>query len=171
MATPSPAPGPASADPFEPDGVTWVGISPQLIKARLITAAIVYTPMLIAGFVFGVMAGGWAWTAIIGLAVLAGWTVWLVPRQVRAYGYAEREDDFLVRKGVMFRSLVVVPYGRMQFTDVESGPLMRALGIAKVQLHTASASTDAEVPGLTTAAAADLKDRLTALGESRLAGL
>jgi membrane protein YdbS with pleckstrin-like domain len=95
----------------------------------------------------------------------------LAPRQVRAIGYAEREADLLVRKGVLFRTLVVVPYGRMQFVDVQSGPLSRALGIAQVQLHTASPGTDASIPGLPPAEAARLRDRFAAFGEARLAGL
>lgn len=165
------APHSAALDPFSPPGVTWVPISSQLIAVRLITAAIFLALPLIGGIVLGVRFGGWVWTAPAAVVLLALWILWLVPRQVRVYGYAEREDDFLVRKGVMFRSIVVVPYGRMQFTDVESGPLMRAFGIAKVQLHTAAASTDATVPGLAAADAASLKDRLTQLGESRLAGL
>ena len=160
-----------SPDPFAPEGVTWLSISPRLVTARLVVAAIWLGIPLIAGVVLGVIFGGWVWSAAIALAAIGLWIAWLVPRQVRAFGYAEREDDLLVRKGVMFRSIVVVPYGRMQFTDVSSGPLTRGLGLAEVKLHTASASTDATVPGLPTAEAARLKDRLTQLGESRLAGL
>jgi uncharacterized protein len=76
-----------------------------------------------------------------------------------------------VRRGVMFRSLVVVPYGRMQFVDVEAGPLARKLGYASVQLHTASPATDASIPGLVPDEAARLRDRLARRGEARLAGL
>lgn len=158
-------------DPFEPDGVTWTRVSDQLVKARLITAGIWLGLPLVAGVVLGVIFGGWVWSAPIAVVMLMLWTFLLVPRQVRAIGYAEREEDLLVRKGVMFRSMVVVPYGRMQYTDVSSGPLARSLGIAEVKLHTASASTDATVPGLVNDEATRLKDRLTHLGESRLAGL
>lgn len=160
-----------SADPFAPSGVTWHSVSPKLTTARYVSAAIWLGIPLLASVVLGIIFGGWVWTPTVVLGVLAVWISWLVPRQVRAYGYAEREDDLLVRKGVMFRSLVVVPYGRMQFTDVSSGPLMRKLGIAEVKLHTASASTDATIPGLPEVEAARVKDRLTQLGEARLAGL
>ena len=43
--------------------------------------------------------------------------------------------------------------------------------IAKVQLHTASANTDANIPGLAPDEAERLRDRLSARGEARLAGL
>lgn len=166
----TPAP-PVSADPFAPAGVTWHPVSPELIKARYITMAIWFVLPLGGAIVLGVGVGGWAWVATAVIVAVCCWIGWLVPRQVHAYGYAERDDDLLVRKGVMFRSLVVVPYGRMQFTDVSSGPLTRKLGIAEVKLHTASASTDATIPGLPEPEAARVKDRLTQLGEARLAGL
>jgi hypothetical protein len=105
------------------------------------------------------------------LAVVAAWAWWLIGRQVPAIGYAEQEDDLLVRRGIMWREIVVVPYGRLQYVDVQAGPVDRFLGISRVQLHTASASTDAAIPGLPPEEAARLRDRLTARGQARLAGL
>jgi len=96
---------------------------------------------------------------------------WMLGRRFRAWGYAERDDDLIVRRGVMFRRVSVVPYGRMQFVDVTAGPLERAFGLATVQLHTAAATTDARIPGLPADEAARLRDQLAALGESRAAGL
>ena len=57
-------------------------------------------------------------------------------------------------------------------TDEDDAVLaVEALGLATVRLHTASAASDATVPGLTAEAAALLRDRLTAAGQARLAGL
>ena len=128
--------------------------------------------LVVAVVVVVALVGPW-WWALLGLVplVLAAWAWWVIGRQVRALGYAERDEDLLVRRGVMFRSLVVVPYGRMQFVDVEAGPLARRLGYASVQLHTASPSTDAVIPGLVPDEAARLRDRLARRGEARLAGL
>nr|WP_166607248.1 PH domain-containing protein [Kineococcus siccus] len=113
----------------------------------------------------------WIALAAVAVAALVGWQWWLIGRQVPAWGYAERDDDLLVRHGLLFRSLVVVPYGRLQFVDVEAGPVDRRFGLARVQLHTASTGTDAAIPGLPPAEAARLRDRLAARGEARLAGL
>ena len=96
---------------------------------------------------------------------------WLIGRRVRSFGYAERGDDLLVTSGIMFRRLVIVPYGRMQLVDVKAGPIDRWLGITTVQLHTAAATTDATIPGLLPDVAADLRDRLAHKGEQRSAGL
>jgi uncharacterized protein len=89
----------------------------------------------------------------------------------RAWGYAERGDDLLVRRGLLVKRLSVVPYGRMQLIEVSAGPVDRVFGLATVQLHTASASTDARIPGLRAAEAQRLRDRLATLGEARAAGL
>jgi len=114
----------------------------------------------------------WVAAMAVGLgAVAVGWGLWLIDRNWRAWGYAEREDDLLVTHGVLFRKLTVVPYGRMQFVDVQSGPLERRLGLATVQLHTASPASDARIPGLPPDEAARLRDRLAALGEAQAAGL
>ncbi|MGA8016872.1 MAG: PH domain-containing protein, partial [Candidatus Dormiibacterota bacterium] len=76
---------------------------------------------------------------------------WLVERgRYRSWGYLEREDDLVVRRGLLFRRLTVVPFGRMQFVDVTAGPVDRLFDLATVQLHTAAAATDARIPGLRT---------------------
>jgi membrane protein YdbS with pleckstrin-like domain len=111
-----------------------------------------------------------AWLAAIPLVI--GAVAWvIVGRRFHAWGYAEREDDLLVRRGVMFARLSVVPYGRMQFIDVQAGPLERLFRLATVRLHTAAAATDARIPGLERDEAARLRDRLAELGEAQAAGL
>lgn len=157
---------------FDPDDVEWTRVSPQLVKVRLLTWTFTMVVPVVGGAVVSVIWPQWWLFAI--LAALVGvyvWVAWVIRRQVPAMGYAERDDDLLIRSGIMFRSLTVVPYGRMQLVDVEAGPLDRKFGIAKVTLHTASMGTDAEVPGLVPEEAARLRDRLASRGESRLAGL
>jgi hypothetical protein len=107
------------------------------------------------------------------LVVLAGGAVLdvLLQRRVGRWGYLEREEDLLVRRGVLVRRLSVVPYGRMQFVDVTAGPVERSFGLATVRLHTAAAASDARIPGLEAAEAARLRDQLAALGEANAAGL
>jgi membrane protein YdbS with pleckstrin-like domain len=157
--------------PFAPENVHFRPVSTGLVKARIVTGALWLAPFILASVIVAALVTPWVWIVAAVLVVLLGWEMWLAPRQVRALGYAERDDDLLIRKGILFRSMVVVPYGRMQFVDVKAGPLDRAFGIATVQLHTASASTDATIPGLTPADAELLRDRLASRGESRLSGL
>lgn len=176
-AVPPVGPGPSGTDlpvasPFDPAGVRWQPVSPRLTTVRLISAGIWLLPPLAGGVLAAVLSGeAWVWVLPAVVAAVGLWIAIVIRRQVRAIGYAERDDDLLIRKGVLMRSLVVVPYGRMQFVDVGAGPLDRWGGIARVQLHTASPGTDAAIPGLVPAEASRLRDRLAARGEAQLAGL
>lgn len=162
----------SDVDPFRPEGVEWTPVSRRLIAVRLVSTAITVTVLSAVVVVVTLVTGERrVWAALALPAVILAFSLISVPRVVRAWGYAEREDDLMIRHGIMFRSLVVVPYGRMQYVDVSAGPLDRLFGVAGVQLHTASASTDASIPGLVPAEAARLRDRLTARGQARLAGL
>lgn len=157
---------------FAPPGEAWQPISPKLALARRISMMLVLVPLAIGAIVVAVLASALLGSVLLGvLAVLGVWLWWLIGRRVRSFGYAERADDLLVTSGIMFRRLVIVPYGRMQLVDIQAGPIDRWLGIATVQLHTAAATTDATIPGLLPAEAAGLRDRLAALGEQRSAGL
>ncbi|MFG2480071.1 PH domain-containing protein [Streptomyces fagopyri] len=150
----------------------WTGLPPGLLRMRrlllvvwlgLLTVAVALLPGLLAGPV-------WAAFALLPLALLAwGWR--MLGRNWRSWRYAERADDLLISRGVLFREETVVPYGRMQLVEVTSGPVERHFGLASVQLHTAAAATDARIPGLDPAEAERLRDRLTELGEARSAGL
>lgn len=156
---------------FDVPGVAWTRVSEKLIGVRRFTAALFLGIPALATVVPAVIVGSAMWILPGVFVLILAWAWWLIPRQVRAIGYAELDDDLLIRKGVLFRNLTVVPYGRMQYVDVQAGPLMRRAGMAQVQLHTASASTDASIPGLPEAEASRLRDRLTEAGEARLAGL
>lgn len=111
--------------------------------------------------------------SVLAGALLVGsvCTWWWADRNRRSWGWSESEDDLLVTSGVMFRRLVVVPYGRVQFVDVEAGPVEQRLGIAHVTLNTASTETAAEIPGLPAEEARRLRDRLTDLGRAHDAGV
>ena len=141
-----------------------------LLRRRLALLLVILPGSVLAvGLAAYEPAAGFA--ALLLSGVLAGVMLVVVERQWAAWGYLEREDDLLVRRGVLVRRTSVVPYGRMQYVDVTAGPLDRRLGLATVRMHTAAAATDASVPGLLAAEATRLRDRLAALGEARQAGL
>jgi membrane protein YdbS with pleckstrin-like domain len=164
----------APASPLEPwpDTVEWKPVSEKLIGVELIRlgigAGVVILGLLVAWLLSGSGLVGLATVLVTAGAVARAFTI---VRAVRAWGYAERDRDLLVRHGLLVRRLSIVPYARMQFVDVTAGPLERAFDLATVQLHTAAAASDARVPGLAPAEAARLRDRLTALGEDRAEGL
>ena len=161
-------------DPFAPPGNRWHPVAPALCRLRRIVLLALLLMVLVALVVAAVLAPlpGWLFVVAGLLAVAGGAVGWvLVARNARRWGYAEREEDLHIRHGAFFRRLVVVPYGRMQYVDVQAGPLEQLFEIASVHLHTASPGTSARIPGLPAAEAARLRDRLTGLGEAQAAGL
>jgi membrane protein YdbS with pleckstrin-like domain len=159
--------------PFAPPiDHSWTPVSPRLARMRrteLVTAGIPIAAGIAIWLSFVSALAGVAGGVVALVIVVLAW--FSIGRNQRSWGYVEREDDLLVTHGAMFKKLTVVPYGRMQLVDVEAGPIERFFGLVRVKLHTAAATTDAEVCGLTPDLAGELRDRLTALGEAHAAGL
>ena len=159
---------------FAPPAYEWKRLSPKYRSMRQLTSLVVPPVLLtIPAVIVGVTTGRWwisglIWAAAIVIVIVR---LGFVTRSWRSWGYVEREDDLYITHGVMFRSLIAVPYGRMQLVEVESGPLERAYGLAAVTLKTASPETGARIPGLSPEEATRLRDRLTELGEARASGL
>src|SRR5450631_4182730 len=135
----------------------------------LITGLPIALAALVPAWIFGHASAG---VPVLVAEVVIGVIEWAVLRgRYRSWGYLEREDDLIVRRGLLFRQVTVVPYGRMQLIDVSAGPIDRLFGLATVQMHTAAAASDARIPGLVQAEADRLRDRLASLGEAQATGL
>ncbi|GAA4892789.1 hypothetical protein LX16_1955 [Stackebrandtia albiflava] len=156
-----------------PGDVDWRPVSPRLVPVRILGLLAVGVPLAA-----GATLAAWLWwpgpwpqlvagTAAAILLVRA----LLTRRAVRSWGYAEREDDLLIRHGVWTKRLSIVPYNRMQFIDVSANPFQRMFDLATVKLHTAAATSDSTVPGLPPDDAAGLRDRLAARAEREREGL
>lgn len=158
---------------FAPPGTPWQRVSPRLVSQRRLILVVLWVLMTgaLVGASIAVMQRTLAlWIVVVSLVGLA-WCLRLVGRSARSWRYAERDDDLYIAHGILFRAMVAVPYGRMQFVDVQSGPIDRMFGIATVRLHTAAPGTSAVIPGLPADEAARLRDKLTMLGEAQAAGL
>jgi uncharacterized protein len=141
--------------------------------ARQVSLALTALPLGLAATVPAwILAGSAAGIPVTGAALVVAAFAWTLLRgRYRSWGYQERADDLVVRRGLLFRQVTVVPYGRMQFIDVSAGPIDRLFGLATVQLHTAAAASDARIPGLEQEEADRLRDRLASLGEAQATGL
>ena len=155
------------------DAEEWRRPSARLAKMRRAELALGGAVALALGAGLGGVFVGPTGAGGVGAGVLALAAVLdrFLQRRVAAWGYLERSEDLLVRRGVLIRRLSVVPYGRMQLVDVTSGLAERTFGLATARLHTAAAASDARIPGLEAAEATRLRDRLAALGETKAAGL
>jgi putative membrane protein len=63
-------------------------------------------------------------------AAVLRWFSW------RRNGFAMVDDAVLLRKGAIWRELVVVPLARMQSVTLEDGPIYRRLRLGSVRVHT-----------------------------------
>ena len=147
----------------------WQRLPPRYGTVRRLGAlAYNLTATVIATLALG-FSLDWLWAgafAVFGL----GWTAWRVVRAgrwVRSFGYVEREQDLLITHGLWSKRLTAIPYGRMLSVNVESGPIDRSWGLARVELVTASIQSAGHIPGLPQADAAGLRDRLIAAGEAQ----
>jgi membrane protein YdbS with pleckstrin-like domain len=147
-------------------------LSPRFWLARQTQLALFWGPVFIVALVIALLIRVPASPLLPVAVALIALVAWLVERgRYRSWGYAERDDDLIVMRGLLFRRVSVVPYGRMQFIDVTAGPIDRAFGLATVQLHTAAAASDARIPGLVRVDADVLRDRLATVGEAKATGL
>jgi membrane protein YdbS with pleckstrin-like domain len=160
-------------EPFAPPGAQWRPVAPALALMRRlvlsVAAAVAVLAVVVLELVLPLPWWPWLFLPLVAAVEAVGWV--LIGRNARWWGYAERDEDLYIRHGALFRGMVVVPYGRMQYVDVQAGPMEQLFRIASVHLHTASPGTSARIPGLPAVEAARLRDRLTALGESEAAGL
>lgn len=159
---------------FAPPADTWRRISPAHATVRRLRMSITLAVTALGAGAVVWLETTTLWMAAIPLVALAPVWLWLwvrARRVVAAHGYAERDADLCITKGLWFKQLIIVPFGRMQVVKVTSGPLMRAFGLATVQLVTASAQTDAVIPGLPLEEARVLRDRLIELSDAKGSGL
>ena len=74
-------------------------------------------------------------------------------------GYAMRERDIIFKKGWIWRSSTIVPFNRVQHTEIEQGPIERLFRLSVLKIFTAGgSSSDLKIPGLLPETANRLKD-------------
>lgn len=170
----APAPEPSAGRPLDRVPDDWRRVSPKYLAVDL-GSGIVWALIVVAAASMPVVFAGahvpWLLVLPIALAVVFIISLALTPRRVRSIGYRLRDDDLLFRRGILFRRVVAVPYGRMQLVDITRGPLERRFGLSSLKLVTAAAASNVAIPGLAEADADELRDRLVELAETRRAGL
>lgn len=85
----------------------------------------------------------------VGLGILAIFFFWFRPKAFARKGYQLRERDILFRSGLWWQEETVIPFARVQHTEVTQGPLARLLGFSTLKLYTAGGSrSDLKIPAL-----------------------
>ena len=182
---PQPAPSqPVSSQPVPVQPVPepqWVPAASGYLTVRFVhTISALAFPILagIALYCAGAFFGGPEALRIVGLAVIAVfglWGLWWIlttPRRTRALGYALESNHLMARRGIVFRSMSSMPYGRIQYVDVDSGPLERMCGVARLTVRTAGTTTGTMVLfGIPLNVAEELRADLVRRADERMAAL
>jgi uncharacterized protein len=103
------------------------------------------------------------WLIVAGPLAVAALTLVQIPigrAQYRHWRYSLDDDSLSLAHGVVWRATSDVPYHRIQQVDTSRGPIERKLGLTTVQVRSASATTDATIPGLTPEVADRLRELL-----------
>ncbi len=101
---------------------------------------------------------GWTGGLLVGILLLLAGVV--PPLRYRFWRFAVREEELWIRKGILIRTVTVIPYRRLQFVDTSQGPLARAFRLAELVVYTAAAGVSGRIPGLDMAEAEALREDL-----------
>lgn len=99
--------------------------------------------------------------ALLMLAGLPLFGVWLARKQYRYTRWKLDADGFALRRGNLWRSETRVPASRVQHLDLKHGPLERRYRLATLVVHTAGTrNSSVAITGLDETDAERLRDRL-----------
>ena len=120
----------------------------------------------------GAVAGAIFWSGVYAPMIALVWlflmflmAVWFPGLVFARYGYTLTENELIVARGVLIRSVVAIPTNRIQHVDTRQGPLEQWMGLARLQVHTASGvGSDGVIPGLAFEVAEALRDKLVEVG-------
>lgn len=135
-------------------------LAPAYLRLRTITAAIAAVGAAVIAVVVIALAPS-TLTVVIAVGVTSVvWAGCLLQRlEVDRMGYAVREHDLSLRRGVLTRSVATVPFARVQHVSIGHGPLDRRFGLASLDVRTAGGAIG--IPGLPQGTAERLKRLVT----------
>jgi len=132
-------------------GILWA----LLVLAILAAAPFVLDIETERGTVREVMSWRLIFLASIPLAAI--WNVWELARR----GYAIRQQDVMLKKGIVWQSVIIVPFSRVQHVETNRGPIARLFGLAAIKIFTAGGTgADLTIDGLKAEHAVTLKQAI-----------
>ena len=122
-------------------------------------------PFLIVGAI-GEEDTLWAFGVVMAEVVLAVLMLVLVlvvlpPIRYARWRYQLTPEYLDIACGIVWRKRYIIPFIRVQNTDTQQGPILRAFGLSSVTVSTAAGSH--QIPGVDNATAEQLRDRAAEL--------
>ncbi|MEX0869317.1 MAG: PH domain-containing protein [Nitriliruptoraceae bacterium] len=150
----------------------WSPLDATIVTVWRLALGFGLGPPAIGAAVLGaILLSAWRWIPAAVALVMVPAGVWWYPRaRYRRWRWCLGDLALDLEYGVLVRRRESIPYFRIQQIDVTRGPLARALGLAALDVTTASASGGASLPGLDAALAPVLRQELLQRTAARAAG-
>ena len=141
--------------------IVFLPLEQRYIRVRtVLTGALALLFAAIASLVvFGLLSEAWR-PILIALVVLP-----MLPALAyisgKRCGYALREKDIALRKGIFWQRQIIQPLARIQHIELARGPIDKRLGLAGLRIFSAGTGTETlTIPGLDLGTAQDIRARL-----------
>ena len=86
---------------------------------------------------------------VAGLCILAALSLLFTYLGFYKKGYAVREKDISYKTGLFWKSKTLIPFNRIQHSEVKQGPFERLFGLSSLRVYTAGGSaSDLSIHGL-----------------------
>ncbi|MCS4484762.1 PH domain-containing protein [Gleimia sp. 6138-11-ORH1] len=159
------------ADIFTFDDIEFRALPQELAKVQLIRSLIVLLGFYLILIPLSVLVNPWIWVGVAVISVVSLLRMLLIYPRVKAFRYAPQQNELLIKKGIFFKNVFAIPYGRIQYVEASQGPLMRYFNLSSIQIYTASSATEGTIRGLYDEEAAALRAFLSQRCEAEMVGL
>jgi membrane protein YdbS with pleckstrin-like domain len=169
-----PAPPPPATAPVDGGPAPLVPEGDQALAPPVLTLwraglALTTAVLLLPALVVAAAVGGAVWLVPAVVLVGGGAQVALLPTaRYRRWRWRMTSRALVLEHGVLVRRVRALPYFRIQHIDLEHGPLDRRLGLARLEVHTASVT--ATLPGLASDQAPGIRAALLQLAADAVTG-
>jgi putative membrane protein len=158
-----------------PQDVQWRRLDPRMLLVHPVNELIKFLPVVVGAFVLGSSGGGEMWQLVgVALPIAVGVLRFLTTR------FRITATQIELQRGLLNRSVLTARLDRVRAVELTSSPIHQLLGLAKVEIGTASAAKDNDetfaLDGLPMVEARDLRVALlhragpAAEGEESAAG-
>lgn len=90
----------------------------------------------------------------------------LASLQYQAFSFTIEERRIVIKKGVLFKKIITIPFTRIQNVNITRNPLTQLLGLSEIVIQTAGISgvqrAEGKLPGVAAGEAEGLRDRIMA---------
>ncbi len=149
------------------EDVEWIPLNRKYLPVSLfgtwVFALVVPSLFLFVNWTNDIIKVPWLVWGIIG----AWFVIFIFVSIVSLLGfkhksYAVREHDIMYKSGLIFRTVTVLPFNRIQHSEINSGPIERRFDLSTLSVFTAGgAQSDLSIPGLLSNDAERMKEYLT----------